>query len=303
MNNYKNFLKSFPKKDLIVFFNEDLKDHCSFNIGGMAKYFVIVNNQKTLKEIIGVAKKYFILGAGTNILFKDKKHNETFIKLGKQFNKIKIKKIFNNEVSVEAGAGTNLFALNAFLKKNEIGGLEWSYGIPGSVGGATIMNAGAFGSEFGEFVKEVKILKNNKIFWTKTFSFLYRDSSFKNSDIIILGVRLKLQKQDFKEIEEKQKFFLNKRKENQPYGENSAGSVFKRIITDTEIYYPAKIIDNLGLKGVKIGKAEISKKHSGFIINCGNAKAKDVLSLIKLIKKKVKKQTGLDLKEEIIIKG
>ena len=79
--------------------------------------------------------------------------------------------------------------------------------------------------------------------------------------------------------------------------------MFKRIITDTEIYYPAKIIDNLGLKGVRIGKAEISKKHSGFIINCGNAKAKDVLSLIKLIKKKVKKQTGLDLKEEIIIKG
>lgn len=122
MNNYKNFLNSFFKKDLIVFFNENLKDHCSFNVGGTAKYLVIANNQKTLKEIIGVTKKYFILGAGTNILFKDKKHDGTFIKLGKQFNKIKIKKILNNEVIVEAGAGTNLFILNAFLKKMKLVG-------------------------------------------------------------------------------------------------------------------------------------------------------------------------------------
>ena len=164
------------------------------------------------------------------------------------------------------------------------------------------MNAGAYEHEFGEFITAVKILKDNKAKWVKNFSFSYRNSSFKNSNMIILAVRLKLKKElNADEIIKNQYFYLNKRKESQPYGENSAGSVFKRIITDKEIFYPAKIIDNLGLKGVKIGGAEISNKHSGFIINSENAKAKDVLKLIGLIKKKVKKETGKVLEEEIVI--
>ena len=108
-------------------------------------------------------------------------------------------------------------------------------------------------------------------------------------------------KKAFKKIEEEQNSFLNKRKETQPYGQNSAGSVFKRIVNSTEIFYPAKTIDNLGLKGVKIGGAEISSKHAGFIVNSNNAQANDILRLIKLIKRKVKKEAKKDLEEEIII--
>lgn len=187
------------------------------------------------------------------------------------------------------------------MKQNGISGLEWSYGIPGSVGGATIMNAGSYGHEFGEFVSAVKIWKNGKVSWTKKFDYSYRNSSFKNNGSIILAARLKLKQGNFDEITKNQEFFFNKKKESQPYEKKSAGSVFKRIVNEHETFYPAKIIDSLGLKGVKIGGAQISEKHAGFIINNEDAKSKHVKKLIKLVKTKVKNKTGKVLEEEIII--
>lgn len=298
---YKNFLKSIDKKDATVLFNESLTRHTSFGIGGTAKYFVTVNNPTTLKKVSERAKEYIILGAGTNILFRDKRHKKTVVKLGKNFNKIKILQENEDSIIIEVGAAVNLFVLNSFLKKNGIGGLEWSFGIPGCIGGAVVMNAGAFKNEFGNHIIAVKILENKKIFWTKRFSYSYRSSSFKDSESIVLGVKLKLTKRSPGEIESLQRSYLTLRKETQPYGSKCAGSVFKRISLCDEIYYPAKIIDDLGLKGVRIGEAEISKKHAGFIINTGNAHANDVIKLIKFIKKKVKLKTGKDLEEEIII--
>lgn len=302
MRNFIKYLTTLTPKDAIVYLNEPLKDHCSFGIGGKAKLYIVVNNIKTLKNIIAKNKKrFFLLGAGTNTLFKDKKFNGVVAKLGEDFKKIKIIGKTNEDTTIEVGAGVNLFTLNSFLQVNGIGGLEWSFGIPGSVGGATIMNAGAYECQFSDYVESVKVLKNNKTFWKKKFKFSYRNSSFKENNDIIISVRLKLKKDNPAKIKEKQLYFINKRKESQPYGEKSAGSVFKRIITENKILYPAKIIDNLGLKGVKIREAEISKKHTGFIINSGNAKAKDVLNLIKLIKSKIKKSTGEIAQEEIII--
>lgn len=302
MRNFIKYLTTLFPKDAIIYLNEPLKDHCSFGIGGKAKFYIVVNNINTLKNIINKNKKrFFLLGAGTNILFKDKKFNGVVVKLGKDFQKIKIIKDIGEDVILEVGAGVNLFTLNNFLQINGLSGLEWSFGIPGSVGGATIMNAGAYENQFGDFVQSVKILKENKTVWKNKFTFSYRSSSFQENNDIIISVRLKLKKGDSVEIKEKQLFFINKKKESQPYGEKSAGSVFKRIIIGNKILYPAKIIDNLGLKGVKIGEAEISKKHAGFIVNLGNAKAKDVLKLIKLIKNKIKKSTGEDLQREIII--
>lgn len=302
MRNFIKYLTTLFPKDAIIYLNEPLKDHCSFGIGGKAKFYIVVNNINTLKNIINKNKKrFFLLGAGTNILFKDKKFNGVVVKLGKDFQKIKIIKDIGEDVILEVGAGVNLFTLNNFLQINGLSGLEWSFGIPGSVGGATIMNAGAYENQFGDFVQSVKILKENKTVWKNKFTFSYRSSSFQENNDIIISVRLKLKKGNSVEIKEKQLFFINKKKESQPYGEKSAGSVFKRIIIGNKILYPAKIIDNLGLKGVKIGEAEISKKHAGFIVNLGNAKAKDVLKLIKLIKNKIKKSTGEDLQREIII--
>lgn len=301
MNTYKNFLNSIQLKDALISYNENLKKYCSFKIGGKAKFFIIVNNENALLKILkwNKYKRFFVLGAGTNILFKDRTFNGTIIKLGGKFNQIKILSFKKNYKMIEVGAGVNLFRLNSFLKSNELAGLEWSFGIPGSVGGATKMNAGAYGFEFGNFIYSVKILSNNKISWTKNFYFSYRNSSFNNC--IILAVKLKLPVGNFLEIENLQREYLKKRIESQPYEEYSAGSVFKRIINKEEIIYPAKIIDNLGLKGAKIGDAEISTKHAGFIINKDNAKCKDVLKLIKLIQRKVKKNTGKQLETEIII--
>lgn len=300
---YKNYLKTINIKDAIVYYNESLKKHCSFAIGGKAKYFIIVNNIKTLNILLekNKNKKFFILGAGTNVLFDDKFYNGTIIKLGEDFKKIKIKQRDSNNIIIEAGAGVNLFTLNSFLRENGASGLEWSYGIPGSVGGATIMNAGSYNHEFGEYLYAVKILKNGKISWVKNFTYSYRNSSFKNNGSIVLAVKLKLKQGSIDQIEKDQKLFFNKKKEAQPYEKNSAGSVFKRILYSQETFYTAKIIDNLGLKGVKIGGAEISEKHAGFIVNNGNAKAKHVRKLIKLIKRKVKNETGKTLEEEIII--
>lgn len=293
---YKKYLKSLNKKDALVLYNESLKKHTTFGIGGQAKYFVIVNNTKTLIDLTNRAKSFFIIGAGSNVLFNDIKYNSTFIKLGKSFLATRVSK---NKITV--GAGVNLFKLNAVLKANCLGGLEFTFGIPGSVGGAIVSNAGAFGGEIGNYVEKVKVFDGNRVFWTKKFLFSYRNSSFKESNLIILAASFKLNYSSFSEIEKLQKEYIIKRKETQPYGEKSAGSVFKRIIKEDEIIFPAKIIDNFGLKGVKINSAQISKKHAGFIVNSNNAKFRDVLKLIKLVKKQVRIKTKQTLEEEIII--
>lgn len=296
---YKKFLNGLSTEDASVFLNKSLKTHCSLRVGGIAKHFIVVKNLNALKAIVKRNKKLIILGAGTNILLKSKKYSRTFIVLAGDFKKIDFKTA-NETIFVKVGAGVNLFSLNNFLKEKEISGLEWSHGIPGTVGGAIIMNAGSFGQEFGNFVSSVKILQNNEVKWVKNFSFGYRTSSFKRSKVIILGCILKLNKGNYKEIESAQKAYFIKKKETQPYGENSAGSVFKHFYLNGIKYYPAKIIDNMGMKGVRIGEASVSEKHAGFIVT-KNAKATDVIKLIKLIKKRIKKETGQTLEEEIII--
>jgi UDP-N-acetylmuramate dehydrogenase len=303
MKKYNEFLMSLKEKDVNILFDESLSGHTSFHIGGKAKYFITVHNERTLKLILErMGGKFFIIGAGTNTLFRDKPFNGTIIRLGRDFNRIKIKKMSDDGTAlIEVGAAVNLFTLNTFLKNNQLGGLEWSYGIPGSIGGATYINAGAFEKSIGDFIVSVKILENGRIYWIKDFSFGYRTSSFKNSNKIILAIRIKLNLSTYTDIERQQLEYIKRKKDTQPYGEYSAGSVFKRIIKSDETFYPAKIIDNLGLKGVRIGGAEVSTKHAGFIVNIGNARAKDVLRLIRHLKKRVKKATGEKLEEEIII--
>ncbi len=295
-----------------IFLFEDLKKHTTFKlVNSFAKAVIVCNTEnallKTLKilknknafskksKTYHLAKQNLILGYGSNVLFKDDFYNDYIIKLGKNFKKLVLKKNF-----IEVGAGVNLFALNKFLSNNSLCGLEWSYGIPGSVGGAVIMNAGAFGHSFLEFVTEVKILCGGKIFWTNNFSYSYRNSTFKENKNIILEVRLKLSKGKKDEILKNQKAFFEKRLSTQPQ-EFSAGSVFKHVFIDDKILYPAKMIDNLGLKGVKIGDAEISTKHAGFIINNKNATSRDVLTLINLIERKVEENFKVKIEPEIEI--
>ena len=269
--------------------NADLKNYSTFKIGGKGT-ILFPKCVCELKKVIADCKKngldYFILGNGSNVLFPDYDLKIILISL-KNFKKIK-----KNGNFLQVDAGVNLFFLNKYCLDNCLSGLEWSYGIPASFGGLVHMNGGAYGSSIGEFIERVKVLKNGKVMWIdkNSLNFSYRTS---NIDGIIICAEIHLKSEDKMKIEEKQRYFFECRKNTQPLEYPSAGSVFKR---KGEIF-PAKIIDNLNLKGTTIGGAEISQQHAGFIINKHNAKAIDVLALISYIKRK----TNLNLEEEIVV--
>ena len=257
----------------------NLKNFCTFKIGGRGT-ILFPKNQFEIKRILNDCKKnrleFFILGNGSNVLFPDGEFKKAIIDLRK-LNNIKITK----QGTIMAEAGVHLFAFNKFLEQNGFAGFEWSYGIPATIGGLTFMNGGAFGEQVANYIKKVKIIKNGKISWInrKNIDFSYRKS---NIEGIILAVEFEFKKADSRIIAEEQRKFFDIRKKTQPYDKFSAGSVFKRFGDKI----PAIMIDKAGLKGVKIGGAEISTKHAGFIVNNDNATSKDVKDLIGLIKKR-----------------
>ena len=276
-----------------VVFNKSFKDVTTFKIGGKIRYLLYPNTLKELIKVVKLCKEYnkshIVLGGGSNVLAGDDFFDGVVIKTTK-LNKMEFKgKKFIAE------CGTKLFSCVMESKKMRLSGLEWAVGIPGTVGGACIMNAGAFGHEMSEFVKRVKIIKNNKIFWTNDFNFAYRNSSFQKDNSIILEVALKLEKGKHENIKNLQQEYFLKRKNSQPINYSSAGSVFKR---ENDII-PAKIIDELGLKGKNSGGAEVSEKHAGFIINKNNATSEDYFTLANEIKKIVKEKTNIDLHFEV----
>jgi len=277
-------------------YNENLKKYCSIKIGGNAKAVCFPNSIRKLKKLILVLKKFNIkynfVGCGTNLVFDDKFYDGVIINL------TKLNKIKKNKNCVVAQAGANLFVINYFCKKNNLGGFEWSYGIPGSIGGAVVMNAGCYGKEIKDVVKQVFYLKNGKVskFSNNQCGFSYRHSIFKNTKYVILKVILSLKQLEESVIDFKQKEILNKRLQSQPYETLNCGSVFKKIGQESA----GKVIDKLGLKGVKIGDIEISSKHANFFINNGNASFEDFEKLISFVKNEVLKKEGKVLTEEVI---
>lgn len=275
--------------------NESLKEHTTFKIGGDAKYFAEPKNIKELKKLLEICKstnmRYFIIGNGSNLLVSDSGFDGLIFSL-KNFNDMKIQKNKGIE-SVCVGAGINLFLLNKNLANNGISGLEWSYGIPGTLGGAIKMNAGAFNHCIFEFLEELTVIKNGKLKKINNLKAEYRNSFL--TDEIVISAKLKLKSGNMHDILNKMNEYLSIRREKQPYNLPSAGSVFKR---NADII-PAKIIDDLGLKGLRMGGAMISTKHAGFIVNVDNAKSEDVNKLINLIKK-IAAYNGFLFEEEII---
>lgn len=267
----------------------DLKNFNTFKIGGKGTV-LFPKNVFELKKIIKECKnnklKYFVLGNGSNLLFPDYELDTVLISL-KNFNKISKKENF-----VYFEAGVNMFSLNKFCLENSLTNLEWSFGLPASFGGLVYMNGGAYEHTIFDYIRRVKVLNNNKVVWLKKndIQFTYRKSNISG---IILGGEIILNKSDKKTVENKQKYYFECRKSTQPLNYPCAGSIFKR----KNDIIPAKLIDSFNLKGVRIGGAEISKKHAGFIVNVDNAKSIDVRALIDYIKNKV----GIDLEEEIII--
>lgn len=275
--------------------NINLAQYSTMKTGGIGK---IVYFPKTHLEVLQILKSYgeencFILGNGSNVLFPDKNFNKILISL-KYFDKFKV-----CDSVVIVGAGLNLFKLNNLLCQNNLSGFEWSFGIPGTIGGLVYMNGGSFGSEICQYVKEILVIEDKKLKCIKRedINFEYRSSNLKNA--IILQIKLCLTKSNKETILKNMTNFYNIKKEKQPCDLPSLGSVFK-INFDKEIVYPAKLIDNLGLKGVKIGGAEISQKHAGFIVNSNHATSKDVLDLVEFVEQKAK-ENGVTLKREIIV--
>ena len=274
-----------------------LKNYTSFKIGGSAKYFFKVKTTKDLIKKIQMAKElnlpFFILGGGSNLLVSDKGYNGVVIKIENLY-------LNYRENKITASAGTELKDVVNFSTKKELKGLEWAMGIPGTIGGAVRGSIKAFGESISNIIESVEVLKvpelKIKNYKAKDCKFDYKESIFKkNKNLIILSCIFKLKKGNKKQIKNKIEYFLDYRKKNHPLDFPSAGSIFK----NPEEKNAWELIKRCGLEGKKIGGAQISKKHSNFIINLGNASSKDVLELIDLIKKQVKKKFNIKLEPEI----
>lgn len=277
--------------------NQILAGYTTFKIGGAADWFYQSKDEKNLIEAISFCHNqkipFFILGGGSNLLISDKGFRGMVIKMGNEIVEVDNEKII-------AGAGMFLNKLVNIAKENSLSGLEFMVGIPGTVGGAIVGNVGAWQENFGDKIKRVKILdEKNQIKWLnqKDCQFNYRQSRFKKNKEIVLAVEIELKRTKQEEINQKISDNLQKRK-NQPQ-ESSAGCIFINPKPNSA----ADLIENCSLKGIKKGKAKISDKHANFIVNCGGAKAKDVLELMSLAKEKVQEKFGINLQEEIIILG
>ena len=279
--------------------NVDLKDYNTYKIGGKSKYIVKPYNVEKLIHLINYRKenkiKYFILGKGSNVILPDEDYNGVVILL------VNLKKynIKDNIVTVESGISLNNFIIN--LINNNLGGLENLIGIPGTLGGAIVQNAGCYGTNISDYLESVTYLENNEI---KTINkleckFGYRDSIFKsNKEKIILSATFKLNYKDKSDMLNIVKENNLKRKNSQPLEYPNAGSVFR----NPEYMAAGKLIDDLGLKNYHVNDAYVSNKHANFIVNKGNASSKDIIDLINYIKLEIKKKYNIELilEQEII---
>lgn len=299
----KNSFKEFALEHGIKYLeHEELSKHTSFKIGGPAEIFAKPSSEEQVSKIINYCKKnevpLFPLGKGSNLLVSDNGIDGVVIYFGNDFGKIKL--VDDETVYCEAGAG--LAALCNFALENELTGLEFAYGIPGSVGGAVFMNAGAYGGEIKDVIIYADHMDKNGQsgrFVGDELDMSYRHSAYSAKEYFITGAAFKLQKGDKAEIKAKMDDLLGRRFDKQPMDKPSAGSTFKR----PEGAFASALIDQCGLKGYRVGGAEVSTKHAGFVVNVGEATCADVLQLIKDVQKKVKDDTGFVLEPEVEILG
>lgn len=301
--NIKEILEESKLNKEKLYYDEPMAKHTSFKIGGPADVFIKVDNIEELKETVDLSKKnqipLTIIGNGSNLLVTDKGIRGITAKLN--LKDIEIKNENNKQIiKVEAGVPVGLLAQK--LLKEEITGFEELSGIPGTIGGAVIMNAGAHGKELKDILKKVTAMDYNgniHEFTNEECQFSYRNSRFQKEKYIILQATLELEKGNAKEIKEKMDEYMQFRKEKQPIEYPNAGSTFKR----GEDFVTAKLIDEAGLKGYKVGGAQVSEKHAGFIVNVDNATAKDVIELTDYIKEKIEEKFGQKINLEIQIIG
>lgn len=299
-DNFQNRLENIVDKKYI-YINEKMGKHTYFKIGGNADIMVEPRSEKELVEVIKLInefdKEYFILGNGTNLLVSDKGMREVVIKIGDAFGDIVI-----DGSEIIAGAGCKLSEVAQKTLENELTGFEFASGIPGAVGGALTMNAGAYGGEMKDIVKSVKCINSKgqiRVYNNEEMIFSYRHSRIQLENLIAIEARFELERGNKEEIAGRIAELNQKRKDKQPLDMPSAGSTFKRPDGD----YASRLIEVSGLKGVSFRGAQVSAKHSGFVVNKGNATCEEVVQLIKFVQKVVKDKTGYDLEPEVKVIG
>ncbi len=295
-----------------ILYNEPMKKYTTFKVGGPAECLIKIENINELKEILKFTNenniKLTVLGNGSNVLILDKGisgitliikiENTEFEETEENLNS----KLIGQKTKIKLGAGEKIAKVGMVFFKESLTGFEEIAGIPGTIGGAVRMNAGANGREMKDIIKTVKCLDyqgNEKVFTNEEMEFGYRTSILKKEKYIVTEVEIELEKGNQEEIKEKMDMYKEKRKNSQPLEYPSAGSTFKRGID----FITAKLIDKAGLKGTHVGDAEVSTKHGGFIINKGNAKAKDILELVEIVKKEVYKKYKKQIELEVEIVG
>ena len=296
---YNDLVKYIPADQVLM--NESMKNHTSFRIGGPADILVIPSHAEHIRHILEVCQKwdipFMIMGNGSNLLVMDKGIRGVVIKMSGLFNGVSVE-----GTCIRAQSGILLSALSKKALQAGLAGLEFASGIPGTLGGAVAMNAGAYGGEMKDVVDWVQVMDfQGEIynFDKEQLQFGYRTSYIQGKPLIVTEVNLSLKPGDPEESRAIMNELTKKRRDKQPLSLPSAGSVFKR----PKGYYAGKLIEDAELKGFRIGDAQVSEKHAGFIVNLGNATAKDVIMLIETIKHKVKEDTGVELEHEIKIVG
>lgn len=280
---------------------EPMSKHTTFRIGGPAQYFVTPQSTEELGQVVLLcnAEKmpYFVIGHGSNLLVSDKGMRCVVIQLYKNFERFRIE---NDRVYAQAGVMLN--KLGQATKEASLTGFEFAAGIPGTLGGAVMMNAGAYGGEMKDIVEFVQLMDRDGNLIEKTceeMDFSYRHSIVENGDYIVVGATLKLQPGDQGAITARMEELAIARKTKQPLEFPSAGSTFKR----PEGYFAGKLIMDAGLRGYQVGGAQVSEKHCGFVINKGGATAQDVLQLVADVKRKVYEEFQVELEPEVKMVG
>lgn len=293
-------IEAFASKGTFVY-NEPLCNHTTFRVGGKADAFLSVSKTEELVRAITICREkdvpYYVLGNGSNVLVSDKGYRGLILSIGREMSQTACR---GNRITAQAGA--MLSSAAQLAAKNELTGMEFASGIPGSIGGAIVMNAGAYDGEMKQIVDTVEILEedgNIRIFSADEMEFGYRTSRIKRKGGIVLSVTLCLERGNKETIINKMNELAAKRREKQPLEYPSAGSAFKR----PEGHFAGKLIMDAGLRGYTVGGAQVSEKHCGFVINKQNATAQDIYTLICDVQKTVKETSGIELEPEVIFLG
>ncbi|MDE6404052.1 MAG: UDP-N-acetylmuramate dehydrogenase [Lachnospiraceae bacterium] len=296
---YEHIRTIVPDERLM--FHEPMSRHTTFRVGGEAECMAVVETKEELSQLVSylgrVEQEYFVLGNGSNLLVGDKGYRGIILKLGPRLSAVGVEKDH-----IAAGAGALLSQVASAARDAGLSGLEFAAGIPGSIGGAIVMNAGAYGGEMKQVVKMVRVMDKEGEILTldnDTMEFGYRTSIIRNRPFIVLGVVLKLTSGNKEEISAKMEELMKQRKSKQPLEYPSAGSTFKR----PEGHYAGKLIMDAGLRGYRIGGAQVSEKHCGFVINAGGASAADIREVIEEVRERVLDRFHVRLEPEVIFLG